>query len=161
MNESEASERSMGANLRVSPSLWQIGNVNLTEFSEKARARNDRFYGEVRARMESERGVLYSRALAKTEYNTLMGMLGAIKRGGSGAKVTQLVDAESGRVLGVGVVGPGAGELIAEGVLAIEMGAVASDLALSIHPHPTLSETLMEAAEALEGTATHIFRPRR
>ena len=59
-----------------------------------------------------------------------------------------LYDSETQRVLGVGIVGHGAGELIAEGVLAIEMGAVVEDLALTIHPHPTLSETIMEAAEA-------------
>lgn len=74
--------------------------------------------------------------------------------------VTKIItDPESERVLGVGIVGPGAGELIAEGVLAVEMGALAPDIALSIHPHPTLSETLMEAAEALEGSSTHIYRP--
>src|SRR5581483_2029493 len=76
--------------------------------------------------------------------------------------VTKLImHPESERVLGVGICGPGAGELIAEGVVAIEMGAVAKDVALSIHPHPTLSETLMEAAEAFYGTATDLYRPRR
>ena len=65
------------------------------------------------------------------------------------------------RVLGVGIVGPGAGEMIAEGTLAIEMGAVASDLKLTIHAHPTLSETVMESAEAFFGHATHIHRPKR
>lgn len=60
------------------------------------------------------------------------------------------------RVLGLGLVGAGAGELISEGVFAIEMGATAKDLAESIHPHPTLSETLMECAEAYYGEATHI-----
>ncbi|HEX9637436.1 MAG TPA: dihydrolipoyl dehydrogenase [Acidobacteriota bacterium] len=68
-----------------------------------------------------------------------------------------LFDPESGRILGVGLVGAGAGELIAEGVLAVEMGAVARDLADTIHAHPTLSETLGEAAEAFFGEATHIF----
>jgi dihydrolipoamide dehydrogenase len=72
-----------------------------------------------------------------------------------------LLDPETGRILGVGVVGPGAGELIAEGVLAVEMGANATDLKMSIHPHPTLSETLMEAAEVFFGHATHVYRPRR
>jgi dihydrolipoamide dehydrogenase len=72
-----------------------------------------------------------------------------------------LLDPETERILGVGLVGPGAGELIAEGVLAVEMAALASDLELSIHPHPTLSETLMEAAEAFFGQATHIYRPKR
>ncbi len=68
----------------------------------------------------------------------------------------------TGRVLGVGIVGHGAGELIAEGVLAINMGAKAEDLANCIHPHPTLSETLMESAEVFLGTATHIYkRPRK
>jgi dihydrolipoamide dehydrogenase len=72
--------------------------------------------------------------------------------------VTKLVlDAESGRVLGVGICGVGAGELIAEGVLAIEMGAVAEDVAASIHPHPTLSETVMEAGEMFHGQATHLY----
>lgn len=61
----------------------------------------------------------------------------------------------------MGVCGVGAGELIAEGVLAIEMGAVAEDLASSIHPHPTLSETVMEAAESFHGSPTHLFIPKR
>jgi dihydrolipoamide dehydrogenase len=68
-----------------------------------------------------------------------------------------IVDPETERILGVGIVGAGAGELIAEGVLAVEMGATAKDLALSVHPHPTLSETLMEAAEVFYGHATHTF----
>jgi dihydrolipoamide dehydrogenase len=72
-----------------------------------------------------------------------------------------LVDPESKRVLGVGVCGPGAGELIAEGVLAVEMGATARDLDLSIHAHPTLSETVMEAAAGIFGTPTHVMRPKR
>jgi dihydrolipoamide dehydrogenase len=72
-----------------------------------------------------------------------------------------LIDPASERILGVGLVGPGAGELIAEGVLAIEMGATAADLKLSIHPHPTLTETLMESAEVFFGQATHVYRPRR
>jgi len=72
-----------------------------------------------------------------------------------------LLDPKTERILGVGIVGPGAGELIAEGVLAIEMGANATDLKLSIHPHPTLSETLMESAEVFFGHATHVYRPRR
>ena len=76
--------------------------------------------------------------------------------------VTKLIiDPESERILGVGLVGPGAGELIAEGVLAIEMGANATDLKLSIHPHPTLTETLMESAEVFFGQATHVYRPKR
>lgn len=72
-----------------------------------------------------------------------------------------ILDAETERILGVGLVGPGAGELIAEGVLAIEMGASATDLKLSIHPHPTLTETMMESAEVFFGQATHVYRPRR
>lgn len=70
-------------------------------------------------------------------------------------------DPETEEILGVGVVGTGAGELIAEGVLAIEMGAVASDLSLTIHAHPTLGETLMESAEMIFGQSTHVYRPRR
>jgi len=76
--------------------------------------------------------------------------------------LTKLVlDPKSGRILGVGLVGSGAGELIAEGTHAIEMGATAEDLRLTIHPHPTLSETLMEAAEVFFGQSTHVFRPRK
>jgi dihydrolipoamide dehydrogenase len=72
-----------------------------------------------------------------------------------------LLDPETERILGVGLVGPGAGELIAEGVLAIEMGANATDLKLTIHPHPTLTETMMESAEVFFGQATHVYRPKR
>jgi dihydrolipoamide dehydrogenase len=72
-----------------------------------------------------------------------------------------ILDPKSGRILGVGLVGSGAGELIAEGTHAIEMGATAEDLRLTIHPHPTLSETLMEAAEVFFGQSTHVFRPRK
>jgi dihydrolipoamide dehydrogenase len=72
-----------------------------------------------------------------------------------------IIDPQTERVLGVGIVGAGAGELIAEGVLAIEMGALAKDVALTIHPHPTLSETVMNSAEVFFGTATDIYRPKR
>ena len=73
--------------------------------------------------------------------------------------VTKLiVDPETERVLGLGLAGPGAGEMISEGVLAIEMGATAKDLALTIHPHPTLSETVMESAEVFLGHCTHVYR---
>src|SRR6185436_13014033 len=72
-----------------------------------------------------------------------------------------LIDPATERILGVGIVGAGAGELIAEGVLAVEMAALATDLKLSIHPHPTLSETLMEAAEVFFGQSTHIYRPKK
>jgi dihydrolipoyl dehydrogenase len=76
--------------------------------------------------------------------------------------MTKLVlDPKTSRILGVGIVGPGAGELISEGALAIEMGANATDLKMTIHPHPTLSETLMEAAEMFFGEATHVYKPRR
>ena len=76
--------------------------------------------------------------------------------------VTKLIiDPATERILGVGICGPGAGELIAEGVLAIEMAANVTDLKLTIHPHPTLSETLMEAAEVFFGQSTHIYRPKK
>jgi dihydrolipoamide dehydrogenase len=72
-----------------------------------------------------------------------------------------LIDPDSRRVLGAGIVGPNAGELIAEATLAIEMGADAEDLALTIHAHPTLSETVMFAAEMAEGTITDLYAPKR
>jgi dihydrolipoamide dehydrogenase len=72
-----------------------------------------------------------------------------------------IIDPESERVLGVGICGAGAGELIAEAVLAMEMGATAEDIALTVHPHPTLSETLMECAEAFYGHATHTIGKKR
>jgi dihydrolipoamide dehydrogenase len=76
--------------------------------------------------------------------------------------LTKLVlEPKTGRVLGAGIAGAGAGELIAEAVLAIEMGATAEDMRLTIHPHPTLSETLMESAEVFFGQSTHVFKPRR
>jgi dihydrolipoamide dehydrogenase len=76
--------------------------------------------------------------------------------------MTKLIfDPQTERVLGVGIVGVGAGELIAEGVLAIEMAALASDVAMTIHAHPTLSETIMESAEVFFGTSTDLYRPKR
>ena len=65
------------------------------------------------------------------------------------------------RILGVGIVGHGAGELIGEGAVAVEMGATAEDLAAIVHPHPTLSETVMEAAEVFFGHATHVHSRKR
>lgn len=76
--------------------------------------------------------------------------------------ITKLViDPLTERILGVGIVGSGAGELIAEGVVAVEMAALASDLKMSIHPHPTLSETMMEAAEVFFGQSVHVYRPKK
>jgi dihydrolipoamide dehydrogenase len=72
-----------------------------------------------------------------------------------------IIDPETERILGVGIVGTGAGELIAEGTLAIEMGAVAADLKLTIHPHPTLSETVMEAADVFFGESAHVYKPKK
>lgn len=72
-----------------------------------------------------------------------------------------IIEPETERILGVGVVGAGAGELIGEGVLAVQMGATARDIAESVHPHPTLSETLMECAEVFYGYPTHTFAQKR
>jgi dihydrolipoamide dehydrogenase len=69
-----------------------------------------------------------------------------------------IIDNKTERILGMGIVGTGAGEMIAEGVLAVEMGTTATDLKLTIHPHPTLTETVMEAAEMFFGSSTHVFR---
>ena len=72
-----------------------------------------------------------------------------------------LFDKQTGRLVGAGIVGPHAGDLIAEATLAIEMGADARDIGLTIHPHPTLSETINFAAEMVEGTITDLYAPRR
>jgi len=72
-----------------------------------------------------------------------------------------LFDKETGRIIGAGIVGTNAGELIAEAVLALEMGADAEDIGLTIHPHPTLSETLGFAAEMAEGSITDLMPPRK
>ncbi len=72
-----------------------------------------------------------------------------------------LIDEETHRVIGAGIVGPNAGELIAEVGLAIEMGADVEDVALTIHPHPTLSETVALAAEVFEGTITDLYMPKK
>ena len=72
-----------------------------------------------------------------------------------------LFDEATGRIIGCGITGPSAGDLISEAVLAIEMGADAADIGLTIHPHPTLSETVAMAAEAFEGTITDLYLPRR
>jgi dihydrolipoamide dehydrogenase len=81
----------------------------------------------------------------------------AATMGVGGGLTKMIIDPENEQILGVGIVGREAGELISEGVLAIEMGALAQDVALSIHPHPTLSESEEEAAEAFLGSATHIL----
>jgi dihydrolipoamide dehydrogenase len=79
---------------------------------------------------------------------------------GAAEGITKIItDSDTGRILGVGITGRDSEALISEGVLAVEMGALAEDLALSIHPHPTLSETEMEAAEIFLGSATHMIAP--
>ena len=72
-----------------------------------------------------------------------------------------IIDKATRRVLGAAIVGVNAGELIAEAVLALEMGADAADLCLTIHPHPTLSETVAFAAEVAEGSITDLYLPKR
>ncbi len=76
-------------------------------------------------------------------------------------KTKILFDPETKRVLGVGIVGPGAGDMITEGALAIEMGADAEDISLTVHPHPTLSETVGLAAEVFTGTITDLYLQNR
>ena len=72
-----------------------------------------------------------------------------------------LFDKETHRIIGAGITGPNAGDLISEIVLAIEMGCDAEDIALTIHPHPTLSETICLSAEAFEGTITDLYLPKK
>ena len=77
---------------------------------------------------------------------------------GAGVGATKVIsDKNTNKVIGVGIVGARAGDLISEAALAIEMGCDVEDLALTIHPHPTLSETICQAAEALEGTITDLY----
>ena len=85
----------------------------------------------------------------------------AVMLGGSEGLTQLIVESRTRRVLGAGIVGPGAGDLIGECVHAIEMGATADDLALSVHPHPTLSETIMEAAALLDDDSPHYVARRR
>ncbi|MCB2146315.1 MAG: dihydrolipoyl dehydrogenase [Deltaproteobacteria bacterium] len=85
----------------------------------------------------------------------------AVTLGRSDGLTKLIIDPQTERLLGAGIVGPGAGELIAEATLALEMGANATDVGLTIHPHPTLSETFKEAADIFHGTATHYYRPKR
>ncbi len=88
--------------------------------------------------------------------------LGRARTMGRGDGLVKVIaDPESQLVLGVGIVGPHASELIAEGTLAIEMGATLEDLIATIHPHPSLSEALQEAAEAAAGSAIHVHPPRK
>ena len=75
--------------------------------------------------------------------------------------VKMVVDAKDDRILGVGIVGANASDLIASGALAIEAGLTAEDVALTVHAHPTLAESMMEVAEAVHGKAIHIFQPKK
>ncbi|OGQ07329.1 MAG: dihydrolipoyl dehydrogenase [Deltaproteobacteria bacterium RIFCSPLOWO2_12_FULL_40_28] len=84
----------------------------------------------------------------------------AVSRGKTNGLTKIIVDPKNGQVKGAGITGHGAGDLIAEMVLAIEMGATATDLAMAIHPHPSLSESIMEASELYEGGSVHLFKQR-
>ena len=85
----------------------------------------------------------------------------AIIMGAKQGKTKILFDPETKQVLGVGIVGSGAGDMISEGMLAIEMGADAEDIGLTIHPHPTLGETFGMAAEVFQGTITDLYIPKK
>ena len=76
-------------------------------------------------------------------------------------KTKIIFDPDTKRTIGVGIVGPNAGDLISEGALAIEMGADAEDISLTVHPHPTLGETFANAAEVFEGTVTDLYIPKK
>jgi len=91
----------------------------------------------------------------------LHGWVCALANGRTDGSTKLLFDPKDNRVLGAGIVGTGAGELIAEMALAIEMAADAEDIGLTIHPHPTLSETPAMAAEVFEGTITDLYIPKR
>jgi dihydrolipoamide dehydrogenase len=103
-----------------------------------------------------EMGVLYKTGEFPWTASGKATILGA----GEG-KTKILFDSDSQRILGIGIVGPGAGDLIAEGALAIEMSADAEDIGLTIHPHPTISETIAGAAEVFTGTITDLYVPKK
>ena len=91
-----------------------------------------------------------------------VGRVRAVAVAGADEGLTKvLFDEATDRIIGAGIVGPNAGDLIAEAALAIETGADAADIGLTIHPHPTLSETVAMAAEAFEGTLTDLYLPKR
>ncbi|GIS47456.1 MAG: hypothetical protein Ct9H90mP20_1260 [Candidatus Neomarinimicrobiota bacterium] len=85
----------------------------------------------------------------------------AIAMGANQGKTKILFDPDSKRVLGVGIVGPSAGDIISEGMLAIEMGSDAEDISLTIHPHPTIGETIGLASEVFDGTITDLYIPKK
>ncbi len=85
----------------------------------------------------------------------------AMTLGDSQGLTKLIIEPGTDRILGVGIVGHNAGDLISEGVLAIEMGATAQDIALTVHPHPTLGETMMEAAELFYGHSSHVYSPKK
>ena len=85
----------------------------------------------------------------------------AISMGANQGKTKILFDSETKKVLGVGIVGPGAGDMISEAMLSIEMGADAEDIGLTIHPHPTVGETFAMAAEVFQGTITDLYVPKK
>jgi len=85
----------------------------------------------------------------------------AIAIGANQGKTKLLIDPETKQILGVGIVGPGAGDIISEGMLAMEMGSDAEDVSLTVHPHPTLGETFGMAAEVFEGTITDLYVPKK
>ena len=85
----------------------------------------------------------------------------AISMGANQGKTKILFDPETKRVLGVGIVGPGAGDMISEAMLSIEMGVDAEDISLTIHPHPTVGETFAMAAEVFLGTITDLYAPKK
>ena len=85
----------------------------------------------------------------------------AIAMGANQGKTKILFDEESKTVLGVGIVGPSAGDIISEGMLAIEMGSDVEDISLTVHPHPTLGETFALAAEVFDGTITDLYIPKK
>ena len=85
----------------------------------------------------------------------------AISLGASFGKTKFIYEEETEKVLSVGIVGPNAGDLIGEAALAIEMGAIVEDISLTIHPHPTLTETISNAAEMIDGTITDLYHPKK
>lgn len=133
------------------PAMWDVRAIPAVVFTDPEIA-----WAGITENEAKKQGIEYQVAKFDWAYSGRATTLG---RNDGVSKI--IFDPETDRILGIGLAGAGVGEMIAEAVLAIEMGATTRDLAMSIHPHPTLTESVMEASESVHGLATHLFKPKR